>query len=162
MVTPFPPLPRNYSILSPGDVLLGKLHVVFQLHEKTPSKEGVSKEGVSTTTGPRLAEVAPSTAVEFVVGPGAPVKPQTRSIKSTVLREDRSEVRVVEGSKVTGSPVVAERCPESCDVEQLGETQAIGSQQMEVISELLEKGTKLRDKMVQSLSAGIHLDHTPR
>lgn len=127
-----------------------------------------------------MIEAGPSTAVEFVVGPGATLKKH-----DMVLKMDRSKLRLLEASQspvarlVMGSPEergyadvgtrgvsadvgrheggVSAGFGEGTLEEDLQLT--IGQQQLEVISELLDKGTRLRDKMVHSLASGSRLRH---
>lgn len=131
--------------------------MVLQLHVKSV----LEQKDVPSTKQQLLKTAEPPTAVEFVVGPGATFKEQTATTKSAVLRTNRSKVRLLEppeksglvmggGVQSTAGPIEEQAPP------------VIGSQQMGVISELLERGNVLRDKMVNSLAGGTQLGHHMR
>lgn len=113
---------------------------------------------------------------EFVVGPGATFK--ERAQKSST---NRGKVRLVKPPKKSvssdpemgggvhaerkGNPSAGDSGPGDGPVHDDAPTDGdaptgglvppvLGKQQMEVVSELLEKGTMLRDKMVNSVAAG--------
>ena len=116
----------------------------------------------------------PSAKAEFVVGPGAPFKRRHQPpsgvstapaptlagghvvTTSAAKQEGRKELREVEmmlpnTQDKTGSPPTVD-----VDEKTLADHHyyPIGQQQRQVISELLVKGAKLRDKMVDSLTTG--------
>jgi hypothetical protein len=117
-----------------------------------------------------LLETAPLTAAEFVVGPGATFKkqapPHTATAKNVVFRTNASEVKLLESSVKSAAKAAAAKSDVSLDtgmgsgvVEEGRYPPVIGEQQLEVISELLKKGSTLRDKMVMSLAAGTQVRH---
>lgn len=155
---------RSYSIVSSRDVVLGEMEVVFQLHLNVQGNKGAC---VHKHMG--------SPAAEFVIGPGATNKPG----QPATLRADLSKLRVInpwqkwcdvgqvvggvveeggaavgsvgkgrEGGAAVGS---VEKGREGGAAVDKGDIH-IGTHQMELISELLERGSKLRDKMIGSLT----------
>lgn len=171
---------RNFSILSSGDVYLGELSIAFQLHIKSPPNkkdgglkkdDGLKKVGGSKSLTTAEAK-ASETAAEFIVGPGATFKRSPPAlVQHKLLEKTRRDVRSRENlpevmpdlyQKPGGfETVTVERGIRSDAGHQkvsLEPTPVIGKRQMQVISELLERGTALRDKMVHSLAAGTQLE----
>lgn len=134
---------------------MGELQVQFQLHVNTLLH--VAKKSESTS----LRKDNTVMAAEFVVGPGASFKRQASKSKRTVLgrssdlransyhKAEDSELGRRGGTALSVSAVADSKGPPDSD-----HAPIIGRQQMEVISELLERGTVLRDKMVYSLALG--------
>ena len=121
--------------------------MLLQLHVKSLFNQK------DTPNSKPLLEVPPA-AVEFVVGPEP--APRTAVVKSGVPGSDASETRLLESSgkySAAASLIVEDTAGGSDPVERRGPP-VIGEQQLEVISELIEKGNILRDKMVKSLSVG--------
>lgn len=158
-------LNRGYSIVSSGDVLLGQLNMLFQLHAET----------LPTGKGRRKRKSEGQAAPAFVVGPGATglgatfkKKSNSRQASSETDANLRNKENILERVDLVETPGFE---PETADVGGTVPDElkvpptsdklplAIGRQQMEVISELLDRGTKLRDKMVQSLSMGTQMSH---
>lgn len=132
---------------------LGELKVVFQLHVKSPLSKGAAGEGGKAKSETRT----PDTAAEFIVGPGATGRVQTPRSKYTESRDTRSKLtadsppqpqvsRAGGGGATAGGRKHEKLVP------------VVGEQQMKVISELLDRGHVLRDKMLQSLRVGSVLD----
>lgn len=164
-------------------MLLGQLHLKFQLHMKMPlisMKGGKAKEeGVASrnmvSSGPE--EEGTSISPQFVVGAGTSFKnvcrARTLGSPPTAGGKDVGGKRsghlnrppLIGGSvrQCVDTPTGGGASPpppppySAADMWQKGgqgddeSTQAIGVEQMAVIGELIERGTKLRDKMVQSL-----------
>lgn len=144
---------------------------MFQVHIKPL----LNKKGGGSKS-PLKSKVS-DTAAEFIVGPGATFKRQAPAPvqhkqleKSSYLGSKGSKFKPVSDSyhkPETFETVVPTGRDDSSD--QKGSPEkgkptpvVIGKQQMQVISELLERGTVLRDKMVHSLAAGTQLDQLPR
>lgn len=162
-------------------MLLGHLHLRFQLNMKTPHvimKGGMAKEeGVASrnmaSSGPE--EGGTSTPPQFVVGPGASFKKarraRTLSPPSMVgesreeVEEGRSEIPSKRPPLVRGTmkspdtraeakppPPYYSTAAEWREREERDEgVLPIGREQLVVIGELIERGTRLRERMVQSL-----------
>lgn len=139
--------------------------MLLQLHMKS-----VLDRKAIPHTGPVLEAAGPPIAAEFIVGPGATFKedfPHTATLKEhskdAVLRTKRSNLRLLEPSQKPDPEVnVLESVSAGVSGPREERRPVIGRQQMEVISELLEKGSVLRDKMVQSLTAGTQLEKYDR
>ena len=164
---------RNFSILSSGDVHLGELNVLFQLHIRPPlNKRDASPKKQAGVKSFNKPEAKPSdTAAEFIVGPGAtfkrspPAPVQHRQLEKTCKdiksKEDKPEVMSVSVQKPKAVTVGGAGSDTGCKkvtFERDKPVPVIGKQQLQVISELLERGTTLRDRMVHSLAAGTQLE----
>lgn len=110
---------RSYPILSSADVLLGRLHLSFQLHIRKPQNTRELKFSVSEG----IPELAVRTEPSCRLRPTAPEKASSQPSVSTKL----------------------------APVEETRSVVPLGRHQLEVLSDLLEKGTQLRDKMLSSL-----------
>ena len=141
--------------MSPGDVHLGQLKVLFQLHTNTSLDK---KPAGAKKSAPKVLD----TLTEFIVGPGASFKTSTSLQKGDKKWSKFKEVpasRQKPAIKTPKDDVLAREAESSASEKEstpegdVPET-VIGRQQMAVISELLERGTMLRDKMVDSLAAG--------
>ena len=166
--------------MSSRDVVLGEMVVVLELHLHTvqgnevcthkgsPAAEFVVGPGATNKHRPgqsatlradlsKLKVINPWQKwceVGQVVG-GVRVEKEGGSAVGRVEKEkeDRSPVGRVEKEKEDRSPVGRVEKGGSSAADKRGTH--IGRHQMELISELLEKGSKLRDKMIGSLTAGI-------
>lgn len=162
--------------MSSGDVHLGELKIIFELHLKDPLKKEAG-EAKSLAKGERKDL---DVTAEFIVGPGAPFK------KAAPARAQGKQVRIQvrgQGARAGGLPesewgqkgsevvrgeeleggAEPTRHQEVCSAadqktspsREGAAAQLMGEQQMQVISELLERGTALRDRMIHSLAAGV-------
>lgn len=134
--------------------------MLFQLHADTPPT------GKGRCKRKSEGQAAPA----FVVGPGATFKKKSNSQQASSETDAnlRNKENILERVDLIETPGFE---PETADVGGTVQDElkapptsdklplAIGRQQMEVISELLDRGTKLRDKMVQSLSMGTQMSH---
>ena len=141
-------LTRCYPVVNSSGVHLGKLCVLIRIKTATQLKEEPTLKKTVTLAPP-----------EFIVGPGARLS--ERKLQDSSSYED---IQTVVGDQNT---VVSGRAKRSAlkeinipmggnDVEHemeqgVAEKTGLGAQQLEVISELIERGQQLRSKMVESI-----------
>lgn len=141
--------------MSPGDVHLGQLKVLFQFHTNCSLHKKPTGAGKS-------APIALDTVTEFIVGPGATFNKSTSpqkggkkwsKFKSVPASCHKPAIKTPRENAPTREAESSGSEKESTPEGDVPET-VIGRQQLAVISELLERGTMLRNKMVDSLAAG--------
>lgn len=153
VLTPSNPVEGSYSIINSDGIHLGRLQICFHL-DLAESQPAVGKRPRTRDTHAPV----PSSA-EFVVGPGTKSYDSPREQAGSGMEQDRiasSRERfttISEGAQVKSAVHVPTSetkagVPASAVSEPLGDSR---SQQIEVISSLIERGRKLRDAMVQSL-----------
>ena len=137
---------RSYPIVNTDGICFGRLQVQVSLE-------------VSEATGkPPTREVVPSKP-EFTVGPGARAKRKSSPEKDVdtiigCLNSGLKRAAVGEPERQTGKEDNMEgvvHVPSGKSTDELVQTANPGRQQVEVISDLIEKGRKLRDAMLQSM-----------
>ena len=165
---------RVCSILSSRGALLGQLRLKFQLlmnKDQTGMKGCVAKEvGIAVrnlaSSGPE--EGGSSPPPEFVVGPGASFKKAQRARRARTLspqptdkgrkEEDMTTPPTVRWNILKSgsqpSPPAYSAAPEWRG--KAGSAAPLGGEQLAVVDDLIEKGTKLQVRMVQSLLRDSH------
>ena len=95
------------------------------------------------------------------------VEPSMKSVSVEPSKKSGPDVGCRVHGDRRGDPSDGDRGPGGGPTDEGGPTEdgdptappVLGKQQMEVVSELLEKGTMLRDKMVDSVATGTQLGH---
>lgn len=142
---------RHYPIVNSSGVHLGKLSVHIRIKTATqPMEEPALKKKVT---------LAPA---EFIIGPGARLRERrlhdsisTEVVSTVVGGEDkvvsgRAKYGALNLKKINapmGGNEIEHEMEQSVSEERVG----LGAQQLEVISELIERGQQLRSKMVESI-----------
>ena len=157
-LSPTSPITFRPSVTNPKGLHLGRLTITFSMQVLEHRLSGhLSKRSASDHTDPP----------EFVVGPGVGKFRGRNSLKptsaSTNDREEGEDVLEAREEPPPNSHVhQLSRDVESDGVPEDTSDVSIGPQQLEVISQLIDRGTKLREEMIHSLVDGLpRKNHSP-
>lgn len=137
---------RRYPVINSSGVCLGKLCINIRIEISTQQREEESMQKQKKVT---LGQP------EFIVGPGSrfhekgaresPANSPSKYLSTMVGVQNR----VSGGSRVSDAKEI--HIPTGGEEKCVPERTELGTQQIEVISELIERGQQLRSRMVESI-----------
>lgn len=153
-LSPIHPLTIHSPIVNPKGLHLGKLTVIVSI-QPVEQKQGPSllhKHSSATQDDPPEFIIGPSAGKFKQNSPPDPDKIQSGDVSSSMNKERRAPYVEWEAAKSPKPQLQS-------DVKEERGITNIGPQQLEVISELIDRGNKLSEEMMQSLTDGVSRRH---